>query len=299
MPNLKSLRSRINSVGSTRKITRAMQMVAASKLRRAQETIFAARPYAQNMHQTIAALATQTPMGQLSPLARSFFDEKTERTKHLFIVMTTERGLCGGFNTQILRLLRNSAARIRGQGGGGGGGGALAILCVGKKAREGLRRDWGSEIIQTFPANLPPLDLARDIAEAVLERFKSGESDCCTIFYSRFISVLEQEPRAHQLIPVSHEALTASASALHSVYSYEPDEAQMLDKLLPSHLAAQLLRGLLENEAGEQGARMTAMDSATRNADDMIDALSLVYNRTRQAAITKELVEIISGAEAL
>ena len=293
MPNLKSLRSRINSVGSTRKITRAMQMVAASKLRRAQETIFAARPYAQNMHQTIAALATQTPMGQLSPLARSFFDEKTARTKHLFIVMTTERGLCGGFNTQILRLLRSSARRIRGQGR------ELAILCVGKKAREGLRREWGSEIIQTFPANLPPLDSARDIAEAVLERFKSGESDCCTIFYSRFISVLEQEPRAHRLIPVSHEALTASASALHSVYSYEPDEAQMLDKLLPSHLAAQLLRGLLENEAGEQGARMTAMDSATRNADDMIDALSLVYNRTRQAAITKELVEIISGAEAL
>ncbi len=292
MANLKSLRSRINSVGSTRKITRAMQMVAASKLRRSQETIFAARPYAQNMHQTIAALATQTPMGQLSPLARSFFDEQAQRARHLLIVMTTQRGLCGGFNAQILRLMRAQARRIKGQGR------ELAILCVGKKAREGLRREWGDEMIGALDANVPPLDLAREIADIVLARFKSGESDNCTVFYSRFISVLAQEPTAQRLIPVSREGIAAH-DRLHAVYSYEPDEAQMLDKLLPSHLVAQLFRGLLENEAGEQGARMTAMDNATRNADDMIGALSLVYNRTRQAAITKELVEIISGAEAL
>ncbi len=289
MANLKELRSRIHSVGSTRKITRAMQMVAVSKLRRAQETIFAARPYAQNMHQTIAALAAQTPLGQLSPLARSFFDEQRARRRYLLIVMTTERGLCGGFNTQILRLLRQRARQIEGQGK------EFAILCVGKKAREGLRRAWGEKIVQTLPANLPPLDLARDISDIVLARFKSGESDSCALFYSRFISVLTQEPVEHQLIPVAREAVPL----LHAVYSYEPDEAQMLDKLLPSHVTAQLFRGLLENEAGEQGARMTAMDSATRNAEEMISDLSLIYNRTRQAAITKELVEIISGAEAL
>lgn len=289
MPNLKALRQRIDSVSSTSKITRAMQMVAASKLRRAQDKVLAARPYAESMHKTLSALAAQTKKGGLSPVQRRFFDENVEAKTHLLIVMTTQRGLCGGFNTQILRKVKEKAQELTKKGQ------EVRFIVIGKKALDVIGRLWANKIISSYNTEEDQLGLAERISEQMVELFKDNQFDYCTLFYSHFHSVLNQTPIGRQLVPIEK----ASGITLNSVYSYEPDEALMLDVLLPAHLTAQLFRGFLENAAGEQGARMTAMDSATRNAEDMISSLSLTYNRTRQAVITNELVEIISGAEAL
>ncbi len=288
MPSLKDLKNRIGSVKNTRKITKAMQMVAAAKLRRAQEAAEAARPYAERMNAVMAQLSTSVGKSDTAPrlLAGTGADKV-----HLLVVMTSERGLCGGFNSTIVRLARARAIELLGQGK------TLKILTVGKKGREQLKRDYS----QYFVAHVDMADVkrvgyvnAQTVAREVLTRFEAGEFDVATIFYNRFQSVIAQIPTALQVIPASFEAGSASA-----LYDYEPGEEAILADLLPRSVATQLFTALLENGASEQGARMSAMDNATRNAGDMINRLTIQYNRSRQAAITKELIEIISGAEAL
>jgi F-type H+-transporting ATPase subunit gamma len=288
MPSLKDLKNRIGSVKNTRKITKAMQMVAAAKLRRAQESAEAARPYAERMNAVMAQLSTSVGKSDTAPrlLAGTGSDKV-----HLLVVMTSERGLCGGFNSTIVRLARARANELLGQGK------TLKILTVGKKGREQLKRDFG----QYFVAHVDMSEVkrvgyvnAQTVAREVLTRFEAGEFDIATIFYNRFQSVISQVPTALQVIPASFEAGAANA-----LYDYEPGEEAILADLLPRSVATQLFTALLENGASEQGARMSAMDNATRNAGDMINRLTIQYNRSRQAAITKELIEIISGAEAL
>jgi F-type H+-transporting ATPase subunit gamma len=288
MPSLKDLKNRIGSVKNTRKITKAMQMVAAAKLRRAQESAEAARPYAERMNSVMAQLSTSVGKSDTAPrlLAGTGSDKV-----HLLVVMTSERGLCGGFNSTIVRLARARANELLGQGK------TLKILTVGKKGREQLKRDFG----QYFVAHVDMSEVkrvgyvnAQTVAREVLTRFEAGEFDVATIFYNRFQSVISQVPTALQVIPASFEAGAANA-----LYDYEPGEEAILADLLPRSVATQLFTALLENGASEQGARMSAMDNATRNAGDMINRLTIQYNRSRQAAITKELIEIISGAEAL
>ena len=288
MPSLKDLKNRIGSVKNTRKITKAMQMVAAAKLRRAQEAAEAARPYAERMTYVMAGLAASVGNAEGAPrlLAGTGKDQV-----HLLVVMTSERGLCGGFNSTIVRLARARANELLAAGK------TVKILTVGKKGREQLRRDFGanmidhvdmSEVKRVGYAN------AQTVARNVLARFEAGEFDVATIFYNRFQSVISQIPTALQVIPAKYEG--ASAGGL---YDYEPSEEAILADLLPRGVATQVFTALLENGASEQGARMSAMDNATRNAGDMINKLTIQYNRSRQAAITKELIEIISGAEAL
>ncbi|MES2145292.1 MAG: F0F1 ATP synthase subunit gamma [Pseudomonadota bacterium] len=288
MPSLKDLKNRIGSVKNTRKITKAMQMVAAAKLRRAQEAAEAARPYAERMNAVMAQLSTSVGKSDTAPrlLAGTGADKV-----HLLVVMTSERGLCGGFNSTIVRLARARAIELLAQGK------TLKILTVGKKGREQLKRDYG----QYFVAHVDMGDVkrvgyanAQTVAREVLTRFEAGEFDVATIFYNRFQSVISQVPTALQVIPSSFGPGQAS-----SLYDYEPGEEAILADLLPRSVATQLFTALLENGASEQGARMSAMDNATRNAGDMINRLTIQYNRSRQAAITKELIEIISGAEAL
>ena len=288
MPSLKDLKIRIASVKSTRKITKAMQMVAAAKLRRAQEAAEAARPYAERMEVVLANLASGVAG---SPSAPRLLSGTGKSDVHLLIVATSERGLCGGFNSSIVKLARTHVARLIADGK------TVKILTVGKKGREQLRRDLG-------PALVGHVDLgavkrvgysdASSIAQEILSRFAAGEFDVCTLFYNRFQSVISQVPTARQLIPATFEPRAARAQ-----YEYEPDEESILTDLLPRGLATQVFTALLENGASEQGARMSAMDNATRNAGEMIDRLTINYNRTRQQAITSELIEIISGAEAL
>lgn len=289
MPNLKDLKNRINSVKSTRKITKAMQMVAAAKLRRAQDAAEAARPYAARMEAVVNGLAASVAGSDTAPrlLAGTGADKV-----HLLVVMTAERGLCGGFNASIVKLARVRAAELLAQGK------TVKILTVGKKGREQLRRDLGSHIvahIDLSEVKRVGYENARSIAQDVLKRFDEGEYDVATLFFSRFQSVISQIPTAQQIIPAPVPENT-EASAL---YDYEPSEEAILEDLLPRSVATQVFAALLENAASEQGARMSAMDNATRNAGDMIDRLSIQYNRSRQAAITTELIEIISGAEAL
>lgn len=289
MPSLKALKNRIASVKNTRKITKAMQMVAAAKLRRAQEAAEAARPFAERMTAVMSALAASVGTGEGAPrlLAGNGRDQI-----HLLVVMTSERGLCGGFNSSIVRLARARAAELVGQDK------TVKILTVGRKGREQLKRDWAqsfvghvdlSEVKRVGYAN------AQGVAREVMAAFEAGEADVVTIFYNRFQSVISQIPTAQQVIPAKFEG-AAPASAL---YDYEPSEEAILADLLPRGVSTQIFTALLENGASEQGARMSAMDNATRNAGDMINKLTIVYNRSRQAAITKELIEIISGAEAL
>lgn len=294
MPSLKSFRNRIASVKATRKITRAMQMVAASKLKRAQDAAQAARPYAEKMSAVISSLA-----GALNgnPGAPRLLTGTGSDQVQLVIVATADRGLCGGFNTNIVRRSRLLIDQLTRDGK------EVKILCVGRKGRDQLRRLYGRQIIDTIElAGVKRIAFgnASDIARRVLGMYDSGEFDVATIVYSRFRSVVSQEPTAQRLIPAPVEdtpgALTAAGGA---VYDYEPDEAEILTDLLPRNISVQIFRALLENAASEQGARMSAMDSATRNAGDVIDRLTLQYNRTRQAMITKELIEIISGAEAI
>jgi F-type H+-transporting ATPase subunit gamma len=289
MPSLKDLKNRIGSVKNTRKITKAMQMVAAAKLRRAQEAAEAARPYADRMNAVIAGLATSVGGSDGAPrlLAGTGADKV-----HLLVVMTAERGLCGGFNTTIVRLARARANELLAQGK------VVKILTVGKKGREQLRRDLGDH----FVGHVDLSDVkrvgyvnAQEIARDILNRYDAGEFDVATIFFNRFQSVISQIPTAQQIIP----AQPGEAVVTNTLYDYEPGEEAILADLLPRGVATQIFTALLENGASEQGARMSAMDNATRNAGDMINKLTIQYNRSRQAAITKELIEIISGAEAL
>ncbi len=291
MPNLKDLKNRISSVKSTRKITSAMKMVAAAKLRRAQDSAEAARPYAERMDAVLANLARAAKGSQTAPmLLRGTGSEQT----HLLVVATAERGLCGGFNSSIVRMAKKAADRLIGDGK------TVKILTVGKKGREQMRRDYSkyyighvdlSGIRRIGYAN------ANEVAEDILARFEAGEFDVATLFYNEFQSVMSQIPTEQRLIPAAVGDDEDGGAVIN--YEYEPDEDEILADLLPQNLAVQIFRGLLENGASEQGARMSAMDSATRNAGDMIDRLTIQYNRSRQAAITNELIEIISGAEAL
>ena len=288
MPSLKDLKNRIGSVKNTRKITKAMQMVAAAKLRRAQDAAEAARPYAQQMTSVIGALASGAGNSEGAP--RLLAGTGADKT-HLLVVMTSERGLCGGFNSTIVRLARARANELLAAGK------TVKILTVGKKGREQLRRDLGQLFVghvDLSEVKRMGYDTAHAIAKDVLSRFDAGEFDVATIFFNRFQSVISQIPTAQQIIPAVFEGDAASA-----LYDYEPTEEAILADLLPRGVATQIFTALLENAASEQGARMSAMDNATRNAGDMITKYTTIYNRSRQAAITKELIEIISGAEAL
>lgn len=291
MPSLKDLKNRIGSVKNTRKITKAMQMVAAAKLRRAQEAAEAARPYADRMAAVMAGLTAAAAGSDGAP---RLLAGTGEDRRHLLVVMTSERGLAGGFNSSIVKLARQRMAELQAQGK------QVELLTVGKKGREQLKREYGNLFVHHVDLSEVKrigYDNAREIADEILDRFDAGQFDVATLFYNRFESVISQVPTARQVIPaVVEEGAEAAASAL---YDYEPDEHAILNDLLPRSVATQVFAALLENAASEQGARMSAMDNATRNAGDMIDRLTTEYNRSRQAAITKELIEIISGAEAL
>ncbi|MAU40883.1 MAG: F0F1 ATP synthase subunit gamma [Kordiimonas sp.] len=295
MPSLKDLKIRIDSVKSTQKITKAMKMVAAAKLRRAQEAAESARPYAERMDQVLASLGGSM-VGQVGApklLAGTGADET-----HLLVVATSERGLCGGFNTNIIKAANRKIRRLLADGK------TVKILCVGRKGYQALRREHQSRIVDSIDmSGVKTLGYgdASGIAERLLDMFEAEEFDVCTVFYAKFKSALEQIVTEQQLIPAAIEEEDASASADlgGAVYDYEPDESEILEDLLPRNVGVQIFRALLENAASEQGARMSAMDNATRNAGDMIEKLTLTYNRTRQAVITSELIEIISGAEAL
>jgi F-type H+-transporting ATPase subunit gamma len=291
MPSLKDLKNRIESVKNTRKITKAMQMVAAAKLRRAQEAAEAGRPYAERFNAVLGSLAASVGGSDSAPmLLRGTGSDQT----HLLVVMTAERGLCGGFNSNIAKLAKQHAADLVAAGK------TVKIITVGKKGRDSMKRDLGDHYIQHVDLSEVKrigYSNAQDIAKGVLSRFEAGEFDVATIFYARFINVVSQVPTAQQIIPASFEATEGDAAA--TLYDYEPDEEAILADLLPRGVATQIFSALLENGASEQGARMSAMDNATRNAGDMIDKLTIEYNRSRQAVITNELIEIISGAEAL
>ncbi len=292
MASLKTLRNRIASVKATRKITKAMQMVAASKLRRAQEAAEAARPYAEKMNAVIASLASGM---KHNPAAHALLAGTGRDQVHLVIVATADRGLCGGFNTNIVRRARGLINGLQGEGK------KVIILCIGRKGRDQLKRLYAPLILDTYEfTNVKRIGFsdAAKVSQRVLAMFNEGAFDVAHLVYSRFKSVISQIPTVQQLIPAPVEE-TASAASQGAPYNYEPDEAEILAELLPRNLSVQIFRALLENVAGEFGAKMSAMDSATRNAGDVIDKLTLVYNRTRQAQITKELIEIISGAEAL
>lgn len=289
MPSLKDLRNRIASVKATQKITKAMQMVAAAKLRRAQSAAEAARPYAERMETVLANLASGVSGSSAPRLIAGTGADKV----HLLLVCSAERGLCGAFNSSIARLARDKANALKAEGK------TVKIICVGKKGYDILRRQFAAEIIafidlrefkQVGFAN------AETIAQNVLTRFDNGEFDVATLFFSKFKSVIAQIPTAQRIIPAE---IPEGTKRTEAVYDYEPDEGEILETLLPRNLTVQVLRALLENAASEQGARMSAMDSATRNAGEMIKKQTTLYNRSRQAMITKELIEIISGAEAL
>lgn len=292
MASLKALKMRIGSVKSTQKITKAMKMVAAAKLRRAQEAAEASRPYAERLEAVVASIASKVSVGPHSPklLAGSGKDQV-----HLFVVCTSDKGLAGAFNTNIVRLARRRALELQAEGK------TVKFYTIGRKGKDQLARTFRNDIVHEIePGDLGKLRFA-DVQGYALDlnaRFEAGEFDVAHLFFSKFVSVLAQEPTELQLMPVAIPVLAASATAGASV-EYEPDEEEILADLLPRNVAVQLLRANRENAASEQGSKMTAMDNATRNAGDMINKLTVLYNRTRQAAITTELVEIISGAEAL
>lgn len=289
MPSLKDLRNRIASVKATQKITKAMQMVAAAKLRRAQAAAEAARPYAERMETVLANLASGVTGSSAPRLIAGTGSDKV----HLLVVCTAERGLCGAFNSSIARLARDKANALKADGK------TVKIICVGKKGYDLLKRQFEKDIIELIDLRSfkqVGFANAETIAQNILTRFANGEFDVATLFFSKFKSVISQIPTAQGIIPAE---IPAGTQATDAVYDYEPDEGEILETLLPRNLTVQVLRALLENAASEQGARMSAMDSATRNAGEMIKKQTQLYNRSRQAMITKELIEIISGAEAL
>ncbi|MEM7724087.1 MAG: F0F1 ATP synthase subunit gamma [Pseudomonadota bacterium] len=291
MPSLKDLKNRINSVKSTRKITSAMKMVAAAKLRRAQEQAERARPFAERMDVVLGNLARSAKDSPSAP--RLLAGTGADQT-HVLVVATSERGLCGGFNSQIVKRARQDIDSLQAAGK------TVKILTIGKKGREQLRRSYADLMVgHTDLSEVKRLGYtnAADIAQDLLARFDAGEFDVATIYYNEFRSVISQIPSALQLIPASFKDADEGAETVN--YEYEPEEEEILADLLPRNLSVQIFRALLENGASEQGARMSAMDNATRNAGEMIDKLTIKYNRSRQAAITSELIEIISGAEAL
>ena len=291
MPNLKDLKNRIESVKNTRKITKAMQMVAAAKLRRAQDAAEASRPYSERFNAVLASLAASVGNSENAPILLRGTGKKEV---HLLIVMTAERGLCGGFNSNIAKLARSHAARLK------EGGKQVKIITVGKKGRDALKRDLGDYFVEHVDlSEFKSIKYvnAQAIAKALLARFDNNEYDVATIFYSKFVNVVSQIPTAQQIIPAIFEDQSLASDT--AVYDYEPDEETILADLLPRGVTTQIFAALLENGASEQGARMSAMDNATRNAGDMIDKLTIEFNRSRQAVITNELIEIISGAEAL
>jgi len=292
MPSLKDLRVRIRSVKSTQKITAAMKMVAASRLRRAQEAAEAARPYAQRMDRMLGSLA-----GKMAgmPGAPPLLAGTGKDAVHLLVVATSDRGLAGGFNATILREARRQIRELQAAGK------TVKLMTIGRKGRDSLRRDYGKLIVDSLievGRKRLAYSEAKEIAEKIVAMFNAGGFDACTLVFNRFRSAITQIVTVQQLIPFAPPA-DAMASGASGVYEFEPSEEEILAALLPNNLAIQIFTGLLENAASEQGARMTAMDNATRNAGEMIDRLTINYNRTRQAVITKELIEIISGAEAL
>jgi F-type H+-transporting ATPase subunit gamma len=291
MASLKDMRVRLASTKATQKITKAMQMVAASKLRRAQAAAEAARPYAERMEKVLGNIASSVSDIKSAPplLAGTGADQV-----HLMVVCTAERGLCGAFNSSIVRLAREKINSAIGQGK------MVKILCVGRKGADQLRRQFSQQIIEVIELRVKTLGFehAEQISLKIQELYDSGQFDVATLFFSRFQSVVAQVPTALQIVPPVFEVAPAGAAAPLS-YEYEPDELDILAELLPRNIAVQVFRALLENAASEQGARMSAMDNATRNAGEMIRKQTITYNRTRQAMITKELIEIISGAEAL
>jgi F-type H+-transporting ATPase subunit gamma len=292
MANLKDLRNRIASVTSTQKITKAMKMVSASKLKRAQDAAEAARPYAERMENVLSSLASSMKgqTGGPSLLAGTGSDQK-----QLVVVATSERGLCGGFNTNIVKAAKAKINSLNEDGKD------VTIITIGKKGAGVLKREYSDKMIQHFDMshvkNLA-FDDASPIATRLIEMYKAGDFDVCTLFFAKFVNVLTQEVTPLQLIPASISD-EGGADLGNACYDYEPDENEILEDLLPRNVGVQLFRALLENAASEQGSRMTAMDNATRNAGEMIDDLRTTYNRSRQAVITNELIEIISGAEAL
>ncbi len=294
MASLKALKLRIGSVKSTQKITKALNMVAASKLRRAQQNAIAARPYSERMREVVASLASRVAVGPESPrlLAGTGKDDT-----HLIVVCTSDRGLAGAFNTNIVRAARHKADELIKQGK------TVHFFIVGRKGRPVLQRLYPRAIVgqyDTSEMKNPSYDVASAIADEIVDRFGSGSFDVAHLAYANFKSTLVQEPVADQIIPVARAAANEGVAASdNSMVEYEPDEEEILSALLPRNIAVQVYRALLENQAGFYGSQMTAMDNATRNAGDMINRLTIQYNRTRQAAITTELVEIISGAEAL
>ncbi|PSJ61969.1 F0F1 ATP synthase subunit gamma [Pseudaminobacter soli (ex Li et al. 2025)] len=293
MASLKDLRNRIASVKATQKITKAMQMVAAAKLRRAQEAAEAARPYSQRMGAVLANITKAVGSNGDAPalMAGTGRDDV-----HLLVVCTAERGLCGGFNSQIARLAREHVRKLRADGK------TVKIITVGKKGNDILRRDFSSLIIDKIELReVKQIGFANAdaIAKKVIALFNQGGFDVCTLFYSEFKSVISQVPTAQQLIPAAAPAAGEEDVSGGAVYEYEPEPGEILSDLIPRNISVQIFRALLENAAGEMGAKMSAMDNATRNAGDMINKLTITYNRQRQAQITKELIEIISGAEAL
>ncbi len=290
MPSLKDLKNRIASVKATQKITKAMKMVAAAKLRRAQEAAEAARPYSQRMSAVLANIAQAVGQDDTAP---RLMTGTGKDDVHLLVVCTAERGLCGGFNSQIARLARDHTRKLLANGK------TVKIICVGKKGFDILRREFASLIIDRVDLREVKkigFTNADEIGRKVIALFDKGEFDVCTLFYSEFKSVIAQIPTAQQLIPASAGEAAEQSDA---IYDYEPDAAAILGDLIPRNISVQIFRALLENVAGEMGAKMSAMDNATRNAGEMINKLTLSYNRQRQAQITKELIEIISGAEAL
>jgi F-type H+-transporting ATPase subunit gamma len=295
MASLKDLRNRIRSVRSTQKITSAMKLVAASRLRRAQEQALAARPYAERMERMLGSLAASLRNQPNAP--KLLAGTGTDQT-HLLLVATSDRGLAGGFNASILREARRTLRQLLRDGK------QAKIFTIGRKGRDALKRDHAKLIVESLTEiGRPRLTFgnAEDIAGRLVERFEAGEFDVCTVIFNRFRSAISQIVTKQQLIPFAAPEATDKDKADNqgAVYEFEPEEAEILSELLPRNVAVQIFTALLENGASEQGARMTAMDNATRNAGEMIDRLNMTYNRSRQAAITKELIEIISGAEAL
>lgn len=297
MPNLKDLKIRIDSVKSTQKITSAMKMVAAAKLRKAQMSAESARPYAERMEAMVGALAKSFDGVQGAPelLAGNGKDEK-----HLIVLVSSDRGLCGGFNASIGRFARNKIAELKQAGK------SVKVLCLGRKGRDQVRRQFGDTILETMEdltKNGAQYSDADAIALRIRTMFEEGEIDVCTVVYNKFVSAITQEVTPLQVIPFQLDEVESNEEEqddeLKALYEYEPSEEDILEELLPRNLSVQIFRAMLESFASEQGARMAAMDNATRNAGDMIDNLTLTYNRARQAAITSELIEIISGAEAL
>lgn len=293
MPSLKDLKTRINSVKSTQKITKAMKMVAASKLRKARESAEAAAPYAQRMDRMLTSLAKNLASNDNAP---KLLSGTGKDSTHLLVVVSTDRGLCGGLNTNLIKEVKQEVSSLRKNGK------EIKLLCLGKKSYELLKREYSGHIVEKIEGltrKAVNFSDAENQAEKIIEWFDNNQFDICTIFYNKFVSAISQQPVKQQIIPLNVDSSEGQPNQNSAVYEFEPNEEVISKTLLPRNITVQLFHALQENAASEHGARMSAMDNATRNAGDMIKKLTLVYNRTRQAAITKELIEIISGAEAI